>query len=87
MPIELTAEEAAFVDRVDAYCAQGLTQPEMAAKENLTLSGFRQKLNRCGWEIDAHTTRRVVRLRTKQPLTAVKEAGEILIISALPEAA
>ena len=66
MPIVLNTEEAAFVARVHDYCVSGLNQPEMAARERMSISGLRDKLRRCGLEIEAMTERALVRVKTTQ---------------------
>jgi hypothetical protein len=56
----------------------------MAKRENLTLGGFRAKLQRCSLEIEAETTRRVVKLRTSEPLSDLLERGEFLVADREP---
>ncbi|MFN3650041.1 MAG: hypothetical protein ACK47B_10725 [Armatimonadota bacterium] len=84
MPVELTPEEMAFADRVDRYCRERRTQPEMAALERLSLGGFRARLQRCGLEVVSTTERRLVRLRSGEPFMEARERGEFVTAPAEP---
>ena len=79
MPIRLTSEEAAFVERVRGYCRENLTEPEMARQEEMSISGLRQKLQRCSFEIEKHVTRTLVRIRTGEPYDRLMAEGEIVV--------
>jgi hypothetical protein len=60
MPKTLTPDELAFVTRVQSYCAAGLNQMEMAERERLSLTGLRDRLRRCGVQIEVVCQRRLV---------------------------
>jgi hypothetical protein len=82
MPLTLTAAEVAFLETVESYCAAGLTQEEMAAREGLTVGGFRDRMKRIGFSIDSHTSRRLARIRTGERLADLRATGGLVIVAA-----
>jgi hypothetical protein len=78
MPIRLNATEMAFVSRVQGYCAEGLTQSQMAAREGITLSGMRDKLRRCSLEFATRTEREIVRVKTGETLADLLRCGDLV---------
>jgi hypothetical protein len=75
-PIVLTAEETVFIERVRAYCQDGLNQSEMAKREGASLSAFREKLRRCHLEIETKSERFIVQSRTKVPYDLLVSRGD-----------
>lgn len=78
MPIRLSPEELAFVERVHAYCGEGLTQPQMAEREGVSLTAVRDRLRRCGFEFQQRTQRDLVRTRTSETFAQMRAAGQIV---------
>lgn len=76
-PISLTPTERAFLERLNGYCAAGLTQSEMAEQEGFSLSSFRDAYTRLGFEIASRTIREVVRLRSGETFASLLTAGAI----------
>lgn len=83
MPIQLTPEEDAFLKRVLGYCQEGLSQPQMAEREGVSVAGIRERLIRCRLEIASKTTREIVQIRTGEPYVEMVARGEIVV--AAPE--
>lgn len=79
MPIELTAEEDAFLKRVSGYCEEGLSQPQMAEREGISVAGFRDRLLRCRLEIVSHTSRELVQVRTGERFAEMVARGEFVV--------
>jgi hypothetical protein len=75
--IVLKPGEQAFLTRVQAYCQDGLTQPEMAKAEGLTLSGFQSRLKRLGFDLETTTNRELVRVRSGESFASLLTAGAI----------
>lgn len=78
MPVRLTPGDRAFVERVAEYCGRGLTEPEMAAAEELVLTTFRSRLLRCGFTIAKQTERELVRTGSGETFWLLVERGEIV---------
>jgi hypothetical protein len=75
MSLKLPPDDLAFVLRVHCYCRDGLSQPEMARRENQSLTSFRDRMRDCG--VRVQTTRRVVRTGTGETLQSLLDAGQV----------
>jgi hypothetical protein len=79
VPISLTSEQIAFLGRVQEACERGLSEPEIARLEELTVGGLRSKLARAGgMEIEKLTQRWVRRVGSGEALSDLFTAGEIV---------
>jgi hypothetical protein len=78
MPVRLKTEDREFILRVHAYCEAGLTEPEMAARESMVLTTFRNNVFRCGFLIAKQTERRLVRTGSGESFVEMLACGEIV---------
>ena len=77
MPVRLPSEDIEFLRRVSGYCAAGMAQPQMAKRECVSLTSFRLRLFRCGFAMEAKTTREVIRTGSGERLGDLLAGGQI----------
>lgn len=78
MPIRLNTDDYAFAVRVHGYCLNGVSEPDMAEAEAMSLTSFRNRLFRCGLSVHKQTARTLVRTGSWETFAELIDAGQIV---------
>lgn len=87
MPIQLSAEDLAFLEDIQRLGRDGLSQDQIAARLEMNPSTFRLKVRDLGFQFS-----RVITLEARpqfggKPFSEMKSAGEIVVRNAEPATA
>ncbi len=78
MPIRITEEEAAFLERVEALANEGKTQDQIAEALDVPKHVLRYRLAKRGWSLSSAPV--VLFAATGERLSDLRSRGEIVII-------
>jgi hypothetical protein len=77
MPIRLTAEDAALLDRIEALLHEGTAEYLVAEELGFTRHKLTTFLADCGFGVE--TKRRLIRLGSGEPYAHCRETGVIVV--------